>query len=625
MHRYLLVGLVACALSAAGDFGVKEDQLQDRCGSTPTRKALHPRQTPIIVAPPSGFRTSQDPQPTSLTSLNYWWPYGPNGVNPTATATPVSSSGALELEETDTLDNTSTDIGSSTSLTSPPSTTFQTSASTISASTSSKPEETSSDSPSKETESTEPTTSVDDAFNVVTLLPLFIILGVLIAATLVGWAYGRYMRRYRRGGEPTPGPDVSGRPYEGSGYDHDTIGPLHSLGVSWVDASRIHSHYNLSSGAYYNIRSDSMDGEPGTPSKNRRRARNWFRHTLSKRKWAPNSPSGEKGLNAPLAHSTRDRRLPVDVSSAQNSDYGPYLLPPSHTRSPKTLRSVNASPTPGSGLLSPTSAQSTPFLSASRHASLRRKIANRVKEDGNIPAGTHSLVRLVSEEAPADTEDWAMFQDDTGKQSPYRRYLSPKAESKSSMWSPDPELHRERMRRLRIAAETARCTSPVSEIVASPSKPSDAIHPLPPAPAVLLSPPLQPHLFFTRALSDGSECDDTAECAISKLDLTSAGPSRKLSRHFDELGLDKDDSFGPCVPLNLTNRRARKGKDRAPRYMGSTETLPLSPELREAAMTKLDDIVKSHWSSRNLADVPRSPTLYGALISPSGRYSKLED
>ncbi|CAE6380642.1 unnamed protein product [Rhizoctonia solani] len=627
LHRYIFVGLVTCALSAAGDFGVKEDQLQDRCGSTPTRKTLYPRQTPIIVAPPSGLRTSQDSQPTSLTSLNYWWPYGPNGVNPTATVAPVSSSGAPELEETDAIDDASTDIRSSTSLTVPPSTTFQTSASTTSALTSSKPEETGSDNPSKETESAEPTTLGDDAFNVVTLLPLFIILGVLSAATLVGWAYGRYMRQCRRGGEPTPGgPNIGGKPYEGSGHDHDTIGPLHSLGVSWVDASRIHSHYNLRSGAYYNIRGDSVDGEPGTPSKNRRRARNWFRHTLSKRKWAPNSPSGEKGLNAPLAHSAHDRRPPINVSSAQNFDSGPFLSHSSHTRSPKTLRIVNASPT--TGLLSPTSAQTTPFLSASCHASLRRKIANRVKEDGGILAGTDSLVELGREEkswAPTDAEDWAVFQDDPEQRSPCRRYLSPKVESKSSMWSPDPELHRERMRRLRIAAETAHCTSPVSDILASPSKPSDAIHPLPPAPAALLSPPLQPHLFFTRALSDDSECDDASECAISKLDFTPAGPSRKLSRHSNEPRFDQDDSFGPCVPLNPKNRRARKEKARAPRYMGSTETLPLSPELRGAAMSKLDEIVKSHWSSRNLADVPQSPTLYGALISPAGHYSKLED
>ncbi|KAG8731525.1 hypothetical protein FRC11_003927, partial [Ceratobasidium sp. 423] len=582
-------------------------------------------------APPPGFRTPA-PQPTSTTSLNYWWPYGPNGVNPTATATFASSSGVVEMGESDTMDNTSTDITSSTSPTMLPSTTFRTSASTT-PTTSTKTEETASDNSSQETEDAGPITSGNDAFSAVTLLPLLIILGVLLSATLVGWGYSRCIRQRTRG-EPTPGgPDIGGKPYEGSGSAHDTIGPLHSLGVSWVDASRIRSQHNLSSGSYYAIREDPMDGEPGTPSKNKsngRRGRNWFRHTLSGRKRAVNSPSGEKGLNAPLAYPTYDRRLPVvSVPALRNFGSGPYLSPSPQTQSPKTLRIVSASPTNGLNLLSPvTTTEPTPLLSASRHASLRRKIAHQVREgDNNEFTTTTALAGALGgfnhegyQDASLHTEDWAIFRGEPQKRSPVRRYMSPNAASTSSVWSPDPEMHRERMHRLRAAAEAAHCRSPTSDLPASLSGSEDVSHPLPPAPAVILSPPLQPHLFFTRAISDDSECDDAPKGAISKLHFTRSDPSRNLKRHSE-----KDDSFGPRIPLNPTNRRTRKGKARAKGYMDSTGTLPLSPEIRGAAMTKLDEIVKSHWSVRNLAEVPQSPTLYGALGSASDLYGKSEE
>ncbi|KAH7343445.1 hypothetical protein B0J17DRAFT_176499 [Rhizoctonia solani] len=636
IHKYTIVYLMSCALLTIGGSGAKQDYFQDPAhgldGSTPPQRSLYPRQTPIIVAPPSGFRTLHAPQPTGTTSFNYWWPYGPNGVNPTATATPIASSGTTytEMEETDAVDDMSTDLRSSTSIETPPLTTLRASVSTESTTTGTKTEESSSysDNLSKETKNAQPK-SGNDALSATSLLPLFIILGVLVAATLIGWVYGRCVRRSRRG-EPTPGaPDIGGKPYQGGGYDHDTIGPLHSLGVSWVDASRIHSRQNLSSGTYYAIGEDSMDGGSGTPSKNKsniRGGRNWFRYTLSGRERAVNSPSGEKGLNAPLAYSTYECQLPTTVPNPWNYSCGSYPSPYAH--SPKTLRIVNALPTPGSELFSPTtSTQPTACLSASRHASLRRKIASKVKESGRDLTTTALLTGAFSGFdcdrdgcAPFYAEDWAVFKGDPHKQSPDHRYMLTDTDSKTPIWSPDPELHRERMRRLHIAAEVTHGITPVSDIPVISPNTGDVIHPLPPAPAVLLSPPLQPHLFYTRNDSDNLECGDASEVVISKPDFTRSNPRRNRSRYSNEPGSDENDSFGPRILLNATNQCARKGTARAQtqRRMGTTETLPLSPELRGAAMTKLDEIVKSHWSIRNLAEVPQSPTLYGALGPQSG-------
>ncbi|CAE6506499.1 unnamed protein product [Rhizoctonia solani] len=631
VHKYLVVYLVSCALPTVSSSGVKRSHFRDPAhgldGSTPPWRSLYPRQTPIIVAPPSGFRTPQAPQPTGTTSLNYWWPYGPNGVNPTATTTLVSSYGATETEETDAVDDTSIELRSSIPIATPNLTTLWSSASTESATMGTKTEESSSDdvSSSRETETAEPTMSRNDAFSVAALLPLFIILGVLAAATLAGWVYGWCIRRSKRG-EPTPGAcDIGGKPYQGGGYENDTIGPLYSLGVSWVDASRIHSRHNLNSGGYYAIGGDYLERDPGTPSKDKsniRGSRNWFRYTLSGRKCDGNSPSGEKGLSAPLAYSTSDRQLPANVPNAWGYECGSDLSP--YSQSPKTLRIVNASPTPRSELCSSTtSTQPTPFLSAPRHASLRRKIANKVKD--NDPTTTAPLTGAFSGfdhyedgRAPHYAEDWAVFKGDPHKQSPGRRYRLTDTDSKTPIWSPNPELHRERMRRLRITGEATHGIIPVSDIPVNSSSAGDVIHPLPPAPAVLLSPPLQPHLFFTQTNSDNSECDDSSELVISKLDFTRSNPSGYRSRHSNELVFNENDSFGPRIALNPANRCVRKGKARAHRQMGSTETLPLSPELRGAAMTKLDEIVKSRWSIRNLAKDSQSPTLYGALGSPSG-------
>ncbi|KAF8759948.1 hypothetical protein RHS01_01617 [Rhizoctonia solani] len=540
--------------------------------------SLRPRQTSIAPAPQLSFRTSLAPQSTSL---DYWWPYGPEwsqSYKPLILLTTSLSSITV--------------VPSSTSHKSPSSST--------------KIDETINDSPSKETGITGPITSGDDTFNVVTLLPLFIILAVLVIATLVGWTYGRCINRCRRGGEPDPeGLDIGGKPYEGVSYEHDTIGALRSIGVSWVDASRIHSRSSMGSGGYYPIQEVSVNGEAGASLNcisDERGARSWFQ-SLSGRSRSINLPSGESVLNPPSTYWTHVHQWPAGEIQTQDSSSGFHPLP-THMQSPKTLRMVVASPTTGSTFPSPISSfRSTPLLSASRHVSLRRNIADKVKADDSsklaMTGGLYAMRR--------------------------RRYKSSDIGSNSSAWSPDPERHHERMHRLRIAAEAPHRVTPVSEFSLDSLGPQNTKHPLPPAPAVLLSPPLQPHLFFTRTNSDDSGCDAASKNAIAKPNFTRRDSSGNPSRRSKRINVSNDDSFGPRLPPDPTNPRIRKGKVRAHGPIESTETLPLSPELRGAAMTKLNKIVRSHWSIRNLDGVPLSPTFYGALTPLVGHaYSEDE-
>ncbi|KAF8709591.1 hypothetical protein RHS03_02783, partial [Rhizoctonia solani] len=590
--------------------------------------SLRPRQTSIapVPAPQLSFRTSLAPQSTSL---DYWWPYGPNGVNPTTTDTPVSTSTA-EMETADFGDELPTRTTSLISNTVVPSSTSHKSPSS-----STKIDETINDSPSKETGITGPITSGDDTFNVVTLLPLFIILAVLVIATLVGWTYGRCINRCRRGGEPDPeGLDIGGKPYEGVSYEHDTIGALRSIGVSWVDASRIHSRSSMGSGGYYPIQEVSVNGEAGASLNcisDERGARSWFQ-SLSGRSRSINLPSGERVLNPPSAYWTHVHQWPAGEIQTQDSSSGFHPLP-THMQSPKTLRMVVASPTTGSTFPSPiSSVRPTPLLSTSRHVSLRRNIADKVKADDSsklaMTRGLLDAFRNIDQEGSQCTslyEDPAELKGGVYTRCVGRRYKSSDIGSNSSAWSPDPERHHERMHRLRIAAEAPHRVTPVSEFSLDSLGPQNTKHPLPPAPAVLLSPPLQPHLFFTRTNSDDSGCDAASKNAIAKPNFTRRDSSGNPSRRSNRINVSNDDSFGPRLPPDPTNPRIRKGKVHAHGPIESAETLPLSPELRGAAMTKLNKIVRSHWSIRNLDGVPLSPTFYGALTPLVGHaYSEDE-
>ncbi|CEL59882.1 hypothetical protein RSOLAG1IB_03816 [Rhizoctonia solani AG-1 IB] len=624
VYKYSTCILITCALSVPNTNGMTYRGFQEQTrGLDASRGSIHPRQTPIVVAPPPISPTSLAPQSTSL---NYWWPYGPYGVNPTTTISPTSSD-VTEMDTSESEDETSTQMTSLASMI--PLTSLRTLASF-----SSRPKETTTDSASKETETMAATTSGDGAFSVVTLLPLFIILGVLVSATVAGWAYSRCLGCRRHGRGPArEDPDISEKPYEDNGRGLDTMGPLRSLGVSWVDASRIHSQISLRSGDYCPIGRAPMDEEVGAASKslsNKRGAQGWFCHTLSGKEHTINSPSVEGGLNTPLAHPNYVRELPLGGNHTRST--GSYLHSDS-TPSPKTLRIVTMSPSTGLNWLSPVSSiQPAPLLSASRHASLRKNIAKKVKADGGSNFETSSLLDTFGDTGRERIQGVSLYAQDridhiaeTYMRCVPRRYTSSNAGSQSSVWSPDPEMHRERMRRLRVNAEAAHCTIPAPDFSAGSPGPKDTTHSLPPAPAMILSPPLQPHLFFTQTNSDDLECDENSQSVVAKLHFTRSNPSRNLIMRSNKVNVSHDGPFRPGVPAGPINNRTQKANAHARRLMGSTETLPLSPELRGAAMTKLDEIVKSHWSIRNLAEVPQSPTFYGALTPPLGRRTRVEN
>lgn len=598
----------------------------DWCAS---QKSLHRRQTPVIIAPPTIPRTSAyiPPIPRPTTSLNYWWPYGSNGVNPTSTPSPTPPAVSMLVSSTAEVDSDT--IPTEGSITS--SMTSQTSSSDEGSSTTKTTTSTSSTSESPSaTETPEPDLPEHQIFQVVTLLPLFIIMGVLALATVVGWTYGRCLRWCRRHKEPEPGSrDIGGRPYEFSGFGSDTVGPMRSSGVGWVDASRMNAQNTSAPPNYHVVGTGQWTEEPGTPSKNKPRTAGlggWFRHTLSKNKGLPaHSPSGEKGLGPPFALGMQDSRVHGSRGSARylGTVFQTRSSPSLEPESPKRLRVVNTSPNTLSidGVRSPaTSSQPTPRLAASRHGSIRRKIVERVQaedEEGLLTAtGLSGAFRGFDDKDGCESkygDDWANLGNDPLKESPARRYFSGNA-SPTSPRSPDPQEHRARMRRLRAAAES---TALVSDIAATPPRATGPSHPLPPAPAVLLS-PLQLDLFFTGHDSSPPRAALSPDSATSP--FARSDPSRNLNERSNGSQPTKDDPFGPCAPASPTKggriRRAQRVNYSSRRARESTETSPLSPELRGAAMTRFEQIVKTNWSMRNLAGVPLSPTLYGAL-SPS--------
>ncbi|KAG8701536.1 hypothetical protein FRC08_004031 [Ceratobasidium sp. 394] len=295
---------------------------------------------------------------------------------------------------------------------------------------------------------------------------------------------------------------------------------------------------------------------------------------------------------------------------------------PPDLESPKLLRVVNGSPsTLSNGAQSPTtSTQPTPYISASRHGSLRRKLVKRVqaeKEDSllaasRMPGAFHKL-----EDEDGQIDNWVNFRADPLKRSPARRFTSRANASRppqNLMRSPDPQEHRARMRRLRAAAQTGASVSSVT----SPSETLEACHPFPPAPNVLLSPPLQRHLFFT-----GSEQGDGSPKGS---DSSFARDNRSLNSKGRTVGSPFDDPFGPHITPSVQRMQRTRAKGKSLKYRTeSTETAPLSPELRDAAMTRFEEIVKTNWSMRNLAEIPQSPTLFGAVSPPPSQGFYVED
>ncbi|KAF8605362.1 hypothetical protein BDV93DRAFT_543442 [Ceratobasidium sp. AG-I] len=634
-RRFATLGLLFCCSFSLHAVALDNSRLSDsvQCQSDwcASQVSLRRRQTPVIIAPPTIPRTSAYtpliPQPT--TSLNYWWPYGSNGVNPTSAPGPTPTSISMLVSSTmDDIDSdmTSAEEKSTTSIaTSSPSEEDKSSSMTTPATTTTS----STSESSSETETPEPDLPEERVFKITSLLPLFIILGVLALATLVGWTYGRCFHWCHHRKEPKPGSrDIGGQPYEFGGFGSNNIGSLRSAEVGWADVSRMNEKDSSAPVNYHPVGADRWIEEPGTPSKSKPRTTGlggWFRHTLSRKNGlAAHSPSGEKGLGPPLASGLQDggARAPVQYAG---TFFQTQSSPSLEFQSPKGLRVVNGTPsTLATGGVRPpaTSAQPTPRMTASRHGSIRRKIVRRVRAEDEedllaatgLPGAFPGFDDNNNGYGSKYEDDWAKLDNDPLKESPTRRYFSNNT-SPVSPRSPNPQEHRARMRRLRVAAESGAI---VSDIAETPSQALDLFHPLPPASAVLLSPPLQPHLFFT-GHEPTSQHDATPSDNVGP-------PFARSNRSYDLKGRSKgsvstkDDPFGPDMSVSPTRtghiRRTKRVNYSSRRARESTETLPLSPELRGAAMTRFEQIVKTNWSMRNLAGVPQSPTLYGAL-SPS--------
>ncbi|QRV87785.1 hypothetical protein RhiJN_15803 [Ceratobasidium sp. AG-Ba] len=554
------------------------------------QKSISRRQVPVVVAPPTVPRpityTPLAPQATS--SLDYWWPYGSNGVNPTAT--PVSASATDSTPNSDTSDRSTPETTNTDVMTSQYSSSSSSDSSTLTNIGTFK---------SQIPPLISPPAPGPQRFEIVSLVPLFIILGVITLATLIGWTYGRCARLYSRHKElANRGSSVGGVQHEVEYYDPDIIKPLHSMDMDWVNASRIYDHGVTSEAIYNATRAWPQCDEPGTPSKHKNRSSGtgWFRHTFSrKRRPDLSSPSGEKGLSRPTMSSTQpfgpfppivyDRR----VSQRINTSHSPI-------GSPKIVHDVTNSPTSlDAGLYSSlATSQRTTWVSASRHKALRCGLLDRAQADDreHLLGGSRlSGGSTKSEKSRGNNEDETGFNANSPKRLPDRRFYSSNNSNipRSPARSPDPQQHRARMRRLRSAVQagavdTVRPTSP------------NAPYSLSPRSSAALSPPLCANLFF-----EGSSSKQLVTCGAQ-------GCSNEL-----RIGT-ADDPFGPRIspspgPVQRTERGRRSFKKR----WGSTEAVPLSPELRDAAMTRFEDIVKTSWSTRNLAETPQSPTMFGAL------------
>ncbi|KAB5596290.1 hypothetical protein CTheo_275 [Ceratobasidium theobromae] len=622
----LATALLACGLSEAHTSRTSHplERIGRYSRSQSSFSAPHRRQEPIVITRPITLRTPFIPQPT--TSFNYWWPYGSNGANPTSAVTPALSS-ASNVNKTDLSTATSMGNGSAglptfaTSITSTATTSAPYAPSTISLSSTSYftpaiPHET----------SAAPKESMpqDRVLKVDILFPVFITLGILVIVALIGWTYGRCARHQHHRELIHSGLEIGGKPYEDSAWgSHDAS--VYSSNEGWVDASRIYSQHNLDPNIYHVGRTGRSHPGYGTPPKGERYsqgARGWFRHTPPGRRYRANAPSREKGYYqtaTPMLydHSTNVGSTCRGTDREIIQDYSP----PSKFQPPKTLQVVGVSPSAARTRIQLTrlSAQSTPYLSAFR-APVGRKVTNKVLEaDGEnllvapTPMEAFSGSGGYDEGGLGHREDQDIFMGEPSQNYPARRCAP--ADSKSRVWSPSPEIYRSRMHQLRTAAQYA---SPVSDPPCSPES-SEVVstHPLPPAPAVLLSPPLQPHLFFTTPSTQRSESGSFSEGTASS---SEHGNDR---RDVNRLSTKSRAGYKQSEPHVPRKPRKHDGKVNTQDAMGLTETLPLSPEVRGAAMTRLEEIMNSNWSLRNLTGVSQSPTFFGALSPYPSNYARV--
>ncbi|KZW01465.1 hypothetical protein EXIGLDRAFT_63125 [Exidia glandulosa HHB12029] len=160
------------------------------------------RQLPQGATPPAPDVVNDPADPlglsaTTTSSYNYWWPYPPGGVPAPATTTtstmaeptddPLLASASItsteSLSSTDSSDTLSSTLSASDDLIHVTAVVPMTEITTT---------------------STSPTASIVSAyktphkFNILWLTPLFVLVGVLIGATIAGWTYGRWARRRGR-------------------------------------------------------------------------------------------------------------------------------------------------------------------------------------------------------------------------------------------------------------------------------------------------------------------------------------------------------------------------------------------------------------------------------------------
>ncbi|EJD40888.1 hypothetical protein AURDEDRAFT_186847 [Auricularia subglabra TFB-10046 SS5] len=170
--------------------------------SAPTsaaRPLVKGRQAPQGPSPDSGAQENDPLQPdgeTSSSSYNYWWPYPPGGVaqvSSTPTRPAFDEQGRRITYATSATDSDAADSTTRTDLTN----TYSISTASLFHITAVVPATETSAS------STAPPTIVNAykhprSFNILWLSPLFVLVGILIGATLAGWSYGRWARRRGR-------------------------------------------------------------------------------------------------------------------------------------------------------------------------------------------------------------------------------------------------------------------------------------------------------------------------------------------------------------------------------------------------------------------------------------------
>lgn len=143
--------------------------------------------------------------------------------------------------------------------------------------------------------------------------------------------------------------------------------------------------------------------------------------------------------------------------------------------------------------------------------------------------------------------------------------------------------------------------------------------PLPEQPSVILSPPMQPHLFFTSPMSSGTFPQKRSKSSPRK-------PKGPVSRKY----------ASPTKPSHAKPTRESPLKQQlstppSPASMATSVTYTTPPasnfssHARAQAVSRVDSIVKRSYSALDMSDIPNSPTGFGAWDSQANLNSILRD